>query len=114
MLSAYLLAFLCVACIAAGQLLFKISAMASTEAGSFFSRKALLAFMVAIVIYGLTSIGWIFVLRRLDLGKVYPLMALAFIIVPVGSFLVFGERLSLNYWLGVALIFVGVILALRS
>jgi drug/metabolite transporter (DMT)-like permease len=42
------------------------------------------------------------------------LMALAFVIVPIGSHFVFGERFQPQYFVGVALIMVGIIVAARS
>ncbi|WP_426178645.1 EamA family transporter [Pseudomonas sp. TWRC1-2] len=68
----------------------------------------------AFALYGLTTILWVYVLQRADLGKIYPLMALAFVIVPIGSHFVFGERFQAQYFVGVALIIGGIIVAVKS
>jgi len=110
----YLVAIACVVGLAIGQILFKISATAMSQAGSFLSAKALLSLFVAMALYATTSIAWVWVLRQLELGKVYPLMALAFVLVPLGSHLVFGERFQSNYFVGVALIVIGIVVVIRS
>lgn len=104
------IALLCVFGMAVGQFLFKISANASSEAGSFFSFKAIAAFCAAACLYGLTSLAWVWVLQRTQLGKVYPLMALAFVLVPIGSYIFFGERFNVQYVFGVLFVVVGVLL----
>jgi len=41
-------------------------------------------------------------------------MALAFVLVPLGSHLVFGEKFQFQYYLGVALIVSGIVVATRA
>jgi drug/metabolite transporter (DMT)-like permease len=48
------------------------------------------------------------------LGKTYPLMALAFVFVPLASHWIFGERFGLNYVAGIALIVAGIWLTTRQ
>lgn len=113
-MSIHVYAILCVIGLAIGQILFKVSATEINTGGSLFSAKALLALSAAIGIYGLTSLAWVWILQRMDLGRVYPLMALAFVFVPLGSHLVFGERFPPQYFLGVALIITGIIIAMKA
>jgi drug/metabolite transporter (DMT)-like permease len=75
-----------------------------------FHGKTLGLFAAAMVLYGVTTLVWIWVLNRSELGKIYPLMALAFILVPVGSYFIFGERFSTQYFIGVAVIALGILL----
>jgi len=53
-------------------------------------------------------------LQKSDLGRIYPLMALAFVLVPIGSYLFFQERFNPQYFVGVTLIIGGIIVAVRS
>lgn len=106
----YVVAIICVIGLAFGQILFKVSANASQLSGSLLSLKSLAALLGAMCLYGLTSLAWIWVLQRIQLGKVYPLMALAFLLVPLGSHFVFGERFQVQYVFGVIFIMIGVIL----
>lgn len=106
----YMVAFLCVCGLAAGQVLFKLSADLFSAAGTFLTVKPLGVLFAAIMLYGLTSLAWVWVLQRTSLGKVYPLMALAFAIVPLASYFIFGEKFSLAYFWGVVMIMFGVAL----
>lgn len=111
---AYVVAVLCVVGIATGQILFKLSAITLSETGSFLSIRTIMAFAPPMILYAGTSVAWVWVLQHADLGRVYPLMALAFVLVPLGSHLAFGERFQLQYFLGVALIMTGIIIAAKA
>ena len=110
----YLTAILCVLGIAAGQVLFKMSAAHSQAAANFFDQRSLTYLLSALVIYGFATIAWVWVLRFAELGRIYPLMALAFVIVPLASYFFFGERFHWQYYLGVALIVLGVMIVSRT
>ncbi len=110
----YVVALLCVLGIAIGQILFKLSAIALKESGSLLEFKTAALLLSAFVWYGLTTIAWVWVLQKSDLGKIYPLMALAFLLVPLGSWIVLGERFSPQYFIGVALIVSGIVITVRS
>lgn len=110
----YLIALVCVVGIASGQILFKLSAVSLKKTGSFFDPSTLMLLFSSLALYGIMTIIWIWMLQKADLGKIYPLMALAFVIVPIGSHLVFGERFQPSYFAGVGLIIVGIIVAVRT
>lgn len=110
----YFVAVLCVLGIAGGQILFKLSAASLQRSGTLFDAQTLTTLFIAFALYGVTTIAWVWVLQKIDLGKAYPLMAMAFIIVPIGSHFVFGEKFSVQYFAGVALIMGGIVLSLRA
>ena len=108
---ALLLTCLCVAMIAAGQLLFKLVALRSAavpDAG-LAAHWLNWPFLAALAIYGAATILWIWVLRFIPLNIAYPVFALAFIIVPVASYLMFREPLGWHHAVGGALIIGGVL-----
>lgn len=111
---AQVVALICVVGIAAGQLLFKLSANSLQQTGSLFAPRTALTLFIALSLYGATTIGWVWVLQKVDLGRVYPLMALAFVLVPIGSHFVFGERFHFQYFVGVALIMLGIVITVRA
>lgn len=113
-MQAQIIAVLCVIGLALGQILFKVSANLSAQPEGFFSFKAILVFLAAICLYGVVSIAWVWILQRMELGRAYPLMALAFVLVPLGSNLIFGERFQPQYFVGVALIVAGIVVATKS
>ena len=110
----YLIALTCVLGIAAGQILFKLSAMEFHRTGNLLNHEALTYFVVALALYGITTVGWVWVLQKNELGKVYPLMALSFVIVPLASHYLLGERFQVQYFVGVAVIISGIIISGNS
>ncbi|MDO4682730.1 MAG: EamA family transporter [Lautropia sp.] len=110
----YFWALLCVFGMAAGQILFKLAANSLAETGSFLVPKTGALLFSALSLYGLITIAWIWVLQKADLGKVYPMMALAFVLVPLASHWIFGERFQPQYFIGIVLIMAGIVIAVRS
>lgn len=105
-----LVALLCVCGIAAGQVLFKLAANSLAANGGRLLSTGGAILASAFVLYGLTTLAWVWVLQRSELGKIYPLMALAFILVPVASHFVFGEAFTWRYAIGCVLLVAGVVL----
>jgi len=108
------IAVLCVVGLAFGQILFKLSAVSLAKSGSLISIKTSVILTIAFIIYGITTLAWVWLLQKIELGKIYPIMALAFVLVPIGSYLVFGERFQLQYYIGVLFIVIGIILAVKA
>lgn len=50
-------------------------------------------------------------LRALPLSQLIAFAALAYIIVPVGGHLAFGEKLHSQFWIGAGLIILGILVA---
>lgn len=59
----------------------------------------------------LAAICWMLAIARLDVGYAYPFMALSFVLVPLGSMLLFGEPLPKLQLVALALIVAGVSLS---
>lgn len=110
----YVAAILCVIGLAIGQILFKLSAVALSKSGTLFGIKPIALLFAAMCLYGVTSLVWVWVLQRVELGRVYPLMALAFILVPIGSHILFGEQLQKQYFVGVFIIMIGIVIVLKG
>lgn len=105
------LTLLCVVCISAGQLMFKLAA------GGLPPKPRLTDWLfngwliASLCLYGLTTLGWIWILRHAPLHIAYPFMGLAFLIVPVLAWALLGEPLTWQTLTGGALILAGVALA---
>lgn len=110
----YVVALACVLGIAGGQLLFKLSADAMRVSGNHFDLRGLAILGVALLLYGVTTLAWVWVLQKLSLGRAYPLMALAFVFVPIGSHFLFGESFHWQYFVGVGLIVLGIIVSVQA
>ena len=68
-------ALLCVIGIAAGQVLFKLAASSLSRTGSVLAPETALLMVIALGVYGFVTLAWIWILRKAELGKVYPLTA---------------------------------------
>ena len=110
----YVVAILCVFGIAIGQILFKLSAASFKSAGTLYDARGLTVLAAAFLLYGITTIGWVWVLRNVELGRAYPLMALAYVVVHIMAYFMLGERFSSQYVLGVALIVVGIVISVKA
>jgi|SRR6266850_2659727 len=108
---------LCVLAISIGQILFKLTASSSEPAGSAFGfalnamRNPYL--LCGLALYGVATIAWVWLLRSIPLNVAYPFMSLAFILVPVLSYLVFKEPLKLTHVIGGGFIMLGVTIVAR-
>ena len=105
---------LCVLGISIGQLLFKKAAAALPAV---VSLPALLQngwLIAALALYGITTLGWVWILRHAPLHMAYPFMGLAFLIVPTLAWTFLGDPLHWRTLPGGALIMAGVALASTS
>tara|TARA_B110000208_G_C11547993_1_gene350595 strand:- start:63 stop:401 length:339 start_codon:yes stop_codon:yes gene_type:complete len=100
---------LTVVLLSVGQLLLKLAAMdmKDIDISSLLQPKLILALCV----YGIATIFWIAVLRHTPLRIAYPFVGLAFLIVPVLSWLWMDEQISLNTIVGGTVILIGVWIA---
>ena len=67
---------------------------------------------LAIFLYFGTFICWSYVLKNMPLSKVYPVIGMVFITVPIFSKLILGEFISLKTYIGSAIIASGIAIAI--
>jgi drug/metabolite transporter (DMT)-like permease len=104
-----------------GQILFKKTALSlavnSNEGLSLLDGifKALTVpwLYMALCVYGIATIFWLYILQRIPLSLAYPFSAFAMVMVPIIAVYIFGERLNWSYWIGVLFIFTGIIIIAR-
>ena len=65
---------------------------------------------LALCVYGIATVFWLYLLQRIPLNLAYPFSALAMVIVPILAMYLFGERLNLSYWLGLIFIVAGIVI----
>ena len=107
-------ALVIVVMISMGQLLFKLAAERISANGGHLSISALMVVALSLGIYGVATLGWIWILQWYPLSRIYPLMALSFVLVPLGGMLMFEERLTLSFFAGTALLLIGLLIIVRS
>ena len=103
--------------LAVGQLLFKKSGLSirGLPLGEALVNLAQLpAFYAALVLYGLATLLWVWLLSRVTLMQAYPWVAAGVVIVPLLSAAVFGERVNATFWLGALLIVAGLLITQYS
>jgi uncharacterized membrane protein len=104
--------------IACGQILLKLAAQALPRPGNLTLSSILEIFLnpyliAACLVVGLTTLIWMWVLSMAELSKVYPLVALTFVFVPLASIFFFKEESSIALWAGSFLIIAGVYIIAR-
>ena len=70
--------------------------------------------LAAIPLYAGSFFVWTVVLSRLQLSVAYPMLAMTYVLIPLASWLVLHEALSSWQWIGIALIFTGVVVVTRG
>lgn len=93
-----------------GQLLFKLAAerLVLGRGGAALALSFVgWPMALALVVYGATTVLWVYLLNGLPLSRAYPFIALAFAFVPLMSWLVFGDALDLRYAFGLVLMLAG-------
>jgi len=108
------LALICIVGMSFGQVMFKVSALSLNETESIFAPRTFMYLAGTFAIYVLVSVGWVWILRKAQLGEVFPFYSLAYVLVPLASYYLFGERFSSTYFVGIALIIVGLLLCMRG
>jgi drug/metabolite transporter (DMT)-like permease len=104
--------------LATGQVLFRLSAgklVADTRLPDLvvnLFRQPI--FWGACLIYGLTTVLWVWLLTKVPLSLAYPFVTLALVIVPIISWMYFSEPLSVYYWVGMTMIIVGACVIVQS
>ncbi|WP_455874376.1 transporter [Rhizobium yanglingense] len=97
--------------IASGQVLFKLASAATGE----LSVRNILALLLnpvllaALLLYGLGTIIWIYVLKAVPLTIAYSFMGLTFCFVPLLAQVFLGEVLTVRYAIGAAFIIAGML-----
>ena len=109
-----LLTLVCVAGIASGQILFRLAAERIDSARLLPSLVTNTWLWVALAVYGLATLLWIHVLRSAPLNRVYPLFALAFVVVPLLEHWVWQQPLRWQSWVGGMVIALGVALSVGA
>ncbi|OJV52593.1 MAG: hypothetical protein BGO36_15200 [Burkholderiales bacterium 68-10] len=105
---------ICVLAISAGQLLFKKAALALPLQPALQDWLLNGWLIASLALYGITTLGWVWILRHAPLHLAYPFMGLAFLIVPTLAWAFLGEPLHWRTLAGGVLIMAGVALASAS
>jgi len=64
--------------------------------------------------YVVSVVVWIVALSRVDVSIVYPMLSVGYVVNALLAMWLFGEAVTLQRWLGIGVILVGVTLVARS
>lgn len=112
-LSSILLLLATVIGISCGQILFKHGALGLAKDAKLWAIFFSMPVIAGILIYGASTVMWIYLLREVALSKAYPVFALSFVFVPILSWLFFDETLDKTYFAGMLFIIIGIIFSTR-
>ena len=102
---------LCGALLAAiGQVFFKLGAAGAVGLFDFINVRTI----SGLLLYGVSTVLWIFALSKLPLSRVYPFTVLTFLIVYAASILYLREPLTVPIACGAALVLVGLVIITTS
>jgi drug/metabolite transporter (DMT)-like permease len=104
----------CVFVISTGQLLFKLASGHIDFRRPLADPQGLMILGVALALYGGATLVWVSVLRHAPLSRIYPIMALSFVLTPLGGMVFLKEPISASYWAGVGLILAGLVVISRT
>jgi drug/metabolite transporter (DMT)-like permease len=96
-----------------GQLFFKIAAERLVIGRGWAPFTASLIgwpMATVLVLYGIATVMWVYLLHGLPLSRAYPFIALVFAFVPFLSWVAFRDALDLRYGFGLALMMAGLYL----
>lgn len=117
----YVLILLSVLVISFGQIMFKLAARSvktdwQNSWVELVQQNALPIglIVIALSLYFLSTIAWVYALRTVPLSVAFMFNALAFIIVPSAAFVFFGEAMPKHFLLGMPLVLVGIYLISRG
>jgi len=64
--------------------------------------------IAGLVAYAIATLAWLYLLSVYDLSYIYPITSLSFVLAAFASFLILGEVVTWNRWVGVVIICFGV------
>lgn len=109
-LGSTLLGLVCVLMMALGQILFKMAGH-TLQSPMQWQQWLSAPMIAALVISGVATVLWVWVLRTTPLYIAYPLMALAFFLVPLGAYYMLNEPINYNTFIGAGLIIIGIVVS---
>jgi undecaprenyl phosphate-alpha-L-ara4N flippase subunit ArnE len=97
--------------IAGGQVLFKLTSQRLAAVDAPFARAVFdPVFILAVALYGVATILWIYVLKTVPLSFAYSFMALSFVFVPLLAMTFLGESVGIKTAIGSAFIIAGLLI----
>lgn len=104
------LCLICVVLVSVGQVMLRAASLLA-QAASVTGLRAWMngTSLAAIAVYGCAMLLWLWVLGRVPLTQAFAFFGLSFFIVPALAHRFLGDAVTLNTWLGAAIIALGIV-----
>ena len=70
--------------------------------------------LLGLLCYAVSVVVWIVALSRVDVSIAYPMLSVGYVVNALLAMWLFGEDVSLQRWVGIGVILIGVTLVARS
>lgn len=70
--------------------------------------------LIGVLLYFMSAVTWSYLLTKLDISFVQPILALTYVVTPFLAILFLGEHVSALRWVGIVIIIFGVFVVARS
>nr|WP_115994934.1 EamA family transporter [Cohnella lupini] len=106
----YLILFANIVLLVVGQTVWKIGLekAGGLRLGNGFEVMTSPFILLGIVLYGLATVLWLYVLSRLPLSIAYPMQSCAYVFALFIAFYLFKESVPLNRWIGAGIVLAGI------
>lgn len=70
--------------------------------------------VTAVALYFVPFLIWIYILKKVDISFLQPIMAMVYVVTPLLSLLLLKEAVPVGRWIGIGIIICGVAVVARS
>lgn len=70
--------------------------------------------LAGISLYFISAITWSYLLTKLDISFVQPILALTYVVTPILAIFILGEHVPAMRWVGIFIVIVGVFVVART
>lgn len=112
----YILVSINIILLVSGQLLWKIGMSKFPKLGPEMLFKVIFSPYIfsGIILYGIATLLWLYILSKAEFSIVYPLQSLAYALGVIAAFFIFKEFIPVTRWIGVIIIILGAFLIARK
>lgn len=70
--------------------------------------------VLGLALYFLSAVVWTYLLTKLELSYVQPILALTYVVTPILAMIFIGEKVPIARWIGIIIIIFGVYIVSRT
>lgn len=70
--------------------------------------------LAGVFLYFLSAVTWSYLLTKLDISLVQPILALTYVVTPILAIFILGDHIPAMRWLGILVIILGVFIVART